>query len=85
LSPLSRHLDADVRDPDTILAEAARTLDFTQPIALMLLDALPSGSYLPLTHPTADIDGEAVRRSVHGESPDGPWTAFWMQNTVIEN
>lgn len=28
---------ADLHDPDTILQEAARTLDFTQPIALMLL------------------------------------------------
>lgn len=27
---------ADVRDPDKVLQEAARTLDFTQPIALML-------------------------------------------------
>jgi hypothetical protein len=30
-------LYADLRDPDTILQEAARTLDFSQPIALMLL------------------------------------------------
>ncbi|MGH3694279.1 MAG: SAM-dependent methyltransferase [Pseudonocardiaceae bacterium] len=28
---------ADLRDPDTILREAARVLDFTRPIALMLL------------------------------------------------
>jgi hypothetical protein len=28
---------ADLRDPDTILREAAQTLDFTRPIALMLL------------------------------------------------
>jgi hypothetical protein len=31
------YLDADVHDPDTILSEAQRTLDFTQPIALMML------------------------------------------------
>jgi SAM-dependent methyltransferase len=31
------YLYADLRDPETILREAARTLDFTQPIALMLL------------------------------------------------
>jgi O-methyltransferase involved in polyketide biosynthesis len=30
------YLDADLRDPDTILQEAARTLDVTQPIAIML-------------------------------------------------
>ena len=31
------YIDADLRDPDTILQQAARTLDFTQPVALMLL------------------------------------------------
>jgi len=30
-------LDADLRKPEPILAEAARTLDFSQPVALMLL------------------------------------------------
>jgi O-methyltransferase involved in polyketide biosynthesis len=33
----TEYLDADVRDPDTILRDAARTLDFTQPVAVMLL------------------------------------------------
>ena len=31
------YVDADVRDTDRVLAQAARTLDFTQPVALMLL------------------------------------------------
>src|SRR6202012_1724636 len=31
------YIEADVRDPDTILDEAARTLDFSQPIALVML------------------------------------------------
>ena len=31
------YIEADVRDPDTILAEAARTLDFGQPVALIML------------------------------------------------
>jgi O-methyltransferase involved in polyketide biosynthesis len=30
------YIHADLREPDTILAEAAKTLDFTQPIALIL-------------------------------------------------
>jgi hypothetical protein len=34
------YIFADLRDPETILREAARTLDFTQPIALMLLGIL---------------------------------------------
>ncbi|HEY4465055.1 MAG TPA: SAM-dependent methyltransferase [Streptosporangiaceae bacterium] len=31
------YLDADARDPDAILARAAETLDFTQPVAIMML------------------------------------------------
>jgi hypothetical protein len=34
------YIDADLHDPDTILEAAARTLDFTQPIGLMLLGIL---------------------------------------------
>jgi hypothetical protein len=33
-------IDADLRDPETILAEAAKTLDFTQPAAILLLAVL---------------------------------------------
>ena len=31
------YIDADMRDPGTILAEAARTLDFAQPVAVTML------------------------------------------------
>lgn len=78
------YIQADVRDPDKIVQEAVRTLDFTQPVGLMLLgivnyimdtgeahtvvdrllDALASGSYLALSHPTAEIHGEAVEESM---------------------
>ena len=34
------YLDADARDPETILAEAGRTLDFAQPVAVMMLAIL---------------------------------------------
>ncbi|MEU9478135.1 SAM-dependent methyltransferase [Streptomyces sp. NPDC048191] len=34
------YLDADVRDPDTILQRAAETLDLDQPVALMMLGIL---------------------------------------------
>jgi S-adenosyl methyltransferase len=80
------YIEADLRDPAGILAGATRTLDFTQPVALMLLaimqfipdeedpvglvssllEALPSGSYLVLSHPTDDFNpnepGESIRR-----------------------
>ena len=34
------YLEADLRDPDTILAQAAETLDFSRPTALMLIGIL---------------------------------------------
>jgi hypothetical protein len=34
------YLDADLRDPERILQEAARTLDLTQPVAIMLMGIL---------------------------------------------
>jgi hypothetical protein len=34
------YIDADVREPDKILQEAARTLEFTQPVAIMMLGIL---------------------------------------------
>ncbi|HEX3955160.1 MAG TPA: SAM-dependent methyltransferase [Trebonia sp.] len=69
------YLDADLRDTDKILARAAETLDFSQPVAIMLmailhyikdlsqarqivarlLDAVPSGSFLVLTHAGIDL------------------------------
>jgi hypothetical protein len=74
------YLDADVREPGEILRASAGTLDFSEPIALMmlmvlhmipddaqphrivsrLLDALPSGSYLVLSHPPSDLLPEGV-------------------------
>jgi hypothetical protein len=73
------YIEADLRDPDTILAQAASVLDFSQPVALLLvailhfvpdsdhphevvttlLDALPSGSLLALSHPGSDVDADA--------------------------
>jgi hypothetical protein len=34
------YIEADVHDPDTIVAGAAKTLDFTRPVALMLMGIL---------------------------------------------
>jgi hypothetical protein len=72
------YIDADLRDTKTILDQAARTLDFSQPAAVMLiavlhcipdsgnpygivtrlLDSVPPGSYLALSHPAKDLGGE---------------------------
>jgi hypothetical protein len=37
---VTNYVDANLRDTDTVLREAARTLDFTQPIALMVMGTI---------------------------------------------
>jgi hypothetical protein len=74
------YVEADLRDPDKILAAAAELLDFDRPVAIMLLAilqfipdsddpygivarllaAVPSGSYLAVSHPAKDIKAETV-------------------------
>lgn len=86
----TEYVHADIREPDIILREAARTLDFTQPVGLMLLGilnfipdineahaivnhllaALSPGSYLVISHPTAEVDGEAMKEAMR----------FWNQS-----
>jgi hypothetical protein len=71
----TQYIDADLRDTGTILEQAGRLLDFTQPVAVTLLmilhvipdsddphalvarlmDALPSGSYLAVSHLGAEL------------------------------
>ena len=73
------YIDADLRNTGTILAQAARTLDFGRPVAVMLvgilqcipdeddpraivaalMDGVPPGSYLAISHPAADVHAEA--------------------------
>jgi hypothetical protein len=74
------YIDADLRSVDQILAAAADTIDFSQPVAIMLMAilqhlsadddpsgvvarlvaAVPSGSYLALSHPAKDIEAEKM-------------------------
>src|SRR5215831_17343395 len=74
------YLDADLRDPAAIIAQAGRTLDFTQPVAVLLLavlhfvndeeyparvvaalaGVLAPGSYLAVSHLTADLASDQV-------------------------
>ncbi|ARP70782.1 hypothetical protein LK07_14470 [Streptomyces pluripotens] len=77
------YIDADLRDPGRILHEAARSLDFAQPVALCLvavlhfiedevaygvvrdlLDALPPGSWLVLSHLADDLNPEGTAKVV---------------------
>src|SRR5258708_19712876 len=83
-------MDANLRDPERILREAARTLDFTEPIAITLIailhhitdydqarsivnrlmEAVPSGSYLVLSHSTNVVYGAVSDEAV------GRWNKF---------
>jgi len=73
------YIDADLRNTGAILAQAARTLDFSRPVAVMLvgilqcipdeddprgivaalMDGVPPGSYLAISHPAADVHADA--------------------------
>ena len=81
---VTAYLDADLRDTDRILEQAADTLDFGRPVAIMLLaivhyipdlaearrivarlvDAVPSGSYLTISHAASDISPEAMAEMI---------------------
>jgi hypothetical protein len=74
------YLDADLRDTEKILGHARGLLDFSQPVAVMmvavlhligpedhpfsivsqLMDAVPPGSYLLLSHVASDIEPEKM-------------------------
>lgn len=75
------YIDADLRDPAAILRKAADTLDFAEPVALVLVavlhfleddeaygivkhlvDALPSGSHVVLSHLTSDLNAEQIAK-----------------------
>ncbi|WP_127498325.1 SAM-dependent methyltransferase [Actinoplanes solisilvae] len=85
------YLDADLRSPAEILSRARGTLDFGQPIAIMLLgivnfvvddaeaaavvralvDEVPPGSYLVISHPTTEVNGPAVEESMREWNASG--------------
>ena len=51
------YVEGDLREPDKILAQAARTLDFTQPAALILLGVL---HHIPDTEQACSVVGHLV-------------------------
>jgi hypothetical protein len=62
------YIDADLRDTGRIVAEAARTLDFTQPVALMLLGIM--GQVPDSDHP------EKIIRQLLDPLPSGSYLAL---------
>jgi S-adenosyl methyltransferase len=59
------YIDADLRDPDAILAAAARTLDLTKPVGLMLLGILG--------HVDDDEEARSIVRRLVAALPSGSY------------
>jgi trans-aconitate methyltransferase len=79
------YVDGDLRDVESILTRAAATLDFDQPVAVVLVavlhlfrdaddpwgivarlaEALPTGSYLVMSHLTGDFVPEPITNMAH--------------------
>jgi hypothetical protein len=86
------YVDADLRDTGKIMAEAARLLDFSKPVAVMLIsvlhlipdeddpyaivtrlmEAVPSGSWLALSHPARDVHPQQVTEAASRFNQLGP-------------
>jgi hypothetical protein len=82
----TEYVDADLRDTGAILARAGQLLDFTQPVAILLisimhaiddaddphaivarlLDAVPPGSYLALSHVGLELYPAETRQALAG-------------------
>lgn len=80
------YIEADLRDPGAIVGQAARLLDFTRPVAVMLIavlhligdddrpyeivrtlmDAVPAGSYLAVSHLASDLHPEQMAQLAKG-------------------
>ena len=70
------YLDADLRDPDKILAIAADLLDFSQPVAVLLIGILQ-------LIPDAD-DPHAIVARLVGAIPRGSWLAVYHPASDID-
>ena len=70
------YIDADLRDSDTILREAARTLDFTQPVALFLMGILG--------HIGDDAEAKSIIDKIMGQLPSGSYLAMYDGSDTSE-
>ncbi len=59
------YIDADLRDPDRILQAAAETLDFSQPVAIMLMEILG--------HIEDDDQAQSIVKRLMGAVPSGSY------------
>jgi hypothetical protein len=97
------YVDADLRDPETIMAQAAHTLDVTQPTAILLLAVLhfvpgsdgpagivarlaaaqAPGSYLAISHLTADFAAEQVAAAISAYNAQAPVPVIARTHTEV--
>jgi hypothetical protein len=70
------YIDADLRDADTILREAGRTLDFTQPVALFLMGILG--------HIEDDKEAKGIIDRILAEFPSGSYLAMYDGSDTSE-
>ncbi len=69
------YIDADLREPEMIVGQATRTLDFAQPIAVMLLGVLG--------HITDDGEAESIVRGLLDPMPSGSYLVLSDGTNVI--
>ncbi|MCL6674818.1 SAM-dependent methyltransferase, partial [Streptomyces panaciradicis] len=96
------YVDADLRRPEEILEQAAKILDFREPVALLLvailhfvedaeayplvrelMDALPAGSHLVLSHLTDEMHPEPAR-AVQRTYTERGFTFVFRSRTEVE-
>jgi hypothetical protein len=69
------YIDADLREPGKILHEAARTLDFAEPVAVMLLGILG--------HIDDDAEAQSIVRGLMAGVPSGSYLVLSDGTNVI--
>jgi hypothetical protein len=97
------YLEADLRDPGHILDNAAATLDFTRPVAVLLLAVLhflpdtdypaaivatlaaglAPGSYLAISHLTADLAPQQVAAAASAYNATSPTQVTARTHTQV--
>jgi O-methyltransferase involved in polyketide biosynthesis len=70
------YIDADVHDPEAILAAAAHTLDFSRPVALCMLGVLG--------HVATDGEARSIVRGLVARLPSGSYVALSDGTDVSE-
>lgn len=69
------YIDADLREPEVILLEAARTLDFSRPVALTLMGIL---EFI-----TDDAEAYSIVKRLMGALPAGSFLAMYDGTNVV--